>query len=251
MIPRTLRDGGGGAPACGGWLLVALLLLPACSTRPLIERAIRARGGPIVGLTLTSTVDVHQGAPGTWSVGRAFLAPDRYALTIVTTAEPLYELYDGSTARSFVGSAQVSTDAGTRAPLRTHARWTAVMNLDLLTSTDVQLRPLSAAELPSGAREGLQATFADGARYRLGFDARTLLVWAEGPLDLSPFGRGDVTARFGDHRPSGGRLLPFSTSYALGGVAVADERVRAACVDPPQLTSAAFHDPRLLPDCPP
>lgn len=188
--------------------------------------------------------------PGAWQCTRYLLAPDRYGWRIVTAADPIYLLFDGQAARSFVGTAEVAHDTRPDTPLRSHARWTAVANLDALRADGVVLSALPAAELPQGVHEGLAADFPDGARYRLGFDQRTWLVWLQGPLDLSPFSAGEVTARFTDHRRVDGRVLPFAASYAFGPLPIFDESVRAACVDPADLTAASFADPTLLPDCP-
>jgi len=247
---HSLRDRWPPAPARRALLGAVLLILAGCAPRPLLERAIRARGGPLTGLVMRTENRVYAGAPGTWASTRAFLAPDRYAWKIVTAADPHYHLFDGTTVRSFIGTAEVSSDASPNAPLRTHARWTAVVNLDALRAADVVVTPLAPADLPTGVREGLVATFLDGTGYRLGFNDRTLLVWARGPLDFSPVGRGEATARFQDHRRAGRLLLPFATSYFLGTTHVVDEKLVAACVDPPALTPASFTDPTQLPDCP-
>jgi hypothetical protein len=45
-------------------------------------------------------------------------------------------------------------------------------------------------------------------------------------------------------------LLPFAVSYSLGASVIADEKVLAACVDPPTLTASSFTDPDRLPECP-
>jgi len=217
---------------------------------PLLDRALRARGGPLHGLLLRCEADVHRTLPGTWQYSRAFLAPDRYAWVIETSGEPNEALFDGHAVRAFIGVREVGTDTSADAPLRSHARWTAVVSLDVLQSPGVTLSPLPDAERPPEVHEGLRAVLPDGSTYRLGFDRRTLLVWAAGPLDLSPVGGGEVTVRFTDHRRAGGLLLPFAASYAFDGVPIADERVLAACVDPPALTAAAFTDPRRLPACP-
>ena len=201
-------------------------------------------------MVIRAEAQVHAGAPGRWQWTRAFLVPDLYAWKIVTAAEPHYHLYDGATARSFIGSAEVSSDASANAPLRLHTRWTAVTNLDALRAGGVVLAPLPASDLPARAAEGLVVTLPDGTRYRLAFDARTLLVWAQGPLDFSPVAKGDAIARFGDHRRTGGLLLPFSTSYAIGDLRLADETALAICVDPPDLTPESFTDPAQLPECP-
>lgn len=199
---------------------------------------------------MEAEAEVYVGAPGTWRYTRAFLSPGLYGWRIVTADEPISHLFDGTAVHCFIGETLVSCDPSPHAPLRTHARWTAVVNLDALRAPGVAVTPLAAGELPDGIREGLAATFPDGARYRLGFDDRTLLVWAEGPLDLSPVVVGAVTARFADHRPAAHLLLPFAASYRFGADTIVDEKVLAACVDPPDLTAASFGDPRKLPGCP-
>ena len=89
----------------------------------------------------------------------------------------------------------------------------------------------------------------DGSRYRLGFDARDLLVFASGPISLPPVGSGEVVVRFADYRPTRGRLLPFRWDYRFAGQALAEERTLAACVDDPALTPRSFGSPDALPDC--
>jgi hypothetical protein len=220
-----------------------------CAPRPLIARAIEARGGPLTGLVTRNEARVAAGAPGIWEYTRAFLRPDRYAWTIQTSGEPLCHLFDGTLVRSFIGTAEVSIDGSPTAPLRSHARWTAVVNLDALQAPDVRLAPLPGSDRPPGVHEGLIATFPDGAEYRLGFDDRTLLVWARGTLDLFPFGYGLVTARFGERQPAGSLLLPRVADYWLDELPIAAETVLAACVDPPALTPESFTDPARLPDC--
>jgi hypothetical protein len=227
-----------------------LLLVGGCGPTPLLDRAIRARGGALNGVVVNIEDTVYSGESGTWQCMRAFLAPDRFAWKIVTTGDPIYHLFDGATVRCFIGTAEVSSDTRTCAPLRTQARWTAVISLDALRAPDVTLTALSPAELPTGVHEGLVATFADGATYRLGFDQQMLLVWAQGPIDLSPFGKGVITARFGDHRRTGGLFLPYTTAYAIGMARLADERVVSACVGLPGLTVESFTDPTKLPACP-
>ena len=86
----------------------------------MLDRAIHARGGQLHGIVIRAEAQVHTGAPGRWQWTRAFLTPDRYAWKIVTAAEPHYHLYDGTAARSFIGSAEVSSDASPNAPLRSH-----------------------------------------------------------------------------------------------------------------------------------
>lgn len=228
---------------------LALLVLAGCALRPPVERAIAARGGEIHGLVLDAEADVHVGTPGRWEYTRAFLSPERYGWRIFTTAEPLTTLFDGTIVRSFVGTGEVSADTAESAPLRSHARWTAVVTLEALRQADLAIEPLPSAALPAGAREGLIVTFPDGSVYRLGFDADMLLIWAQGPLDLSPLGSGRVTAEFSDFRRTAGLRLPFAATYWMDDLRLADETIRAACVDPADLTPASFTDPDQLPTC--
>jgi hypothetical protein len=227
-----------------------LLLLPGCVAAPLVERAIQARGPGVTGLITTGEARVYVGAPGTWEVSRAYLAPDRYAWKIGTVVDALYLLYDGSVVRSFIGTDELSVDASPNAPLRSHARWTAVVNLDALTWTGTRIAPVPAAALPAGVREGLLLTFADGAAYHLGFDEHDLLVWARGPLNLSPFAAGEITARFANHNRVGSFMVPFAISYALESTPIADERIDTACVNPPAIGAASFTHPKNFPRCP-
>ena len=213
----------------------------------MLERAAQARGGTPRGVVTFSSVRVYAGVPGVWEITRVFLAPEHYAFAITTAGDPIAQIFDGTVVRMFVGSAEVSRDASPQAMLRSHARWTAVVNLSDLEQAVVA--PLAASDLPADVREGLSVRFADGATYRLGFDARTLLVWAQGPIDLAPYGAGVLTAHFSDYRTVAGLRLPFAVSYDLAGMRIADETVQRACVDPPGLIAAAFADPASLPRC--
>jgi len=244
-----VRDHPPRAPAWPATIVATLIIVAGCAPASLLDRAIRARGGPLTAVMLRAEANVHVGFPGRWQYTRAFLLPNRYAWSIETATEPQVHLFDGTTVRSFIGAAEVAEDASPGAPLRSHARWTAVVNLDALHAPGIQLTPLPATALPAGVSEGLSARFPDGQTYRLGFDERTLLVWTEGPLDLWPVAKGIATVRYSDHRATASRLLPFAAAYAIGGRRVAEERVLAACVDPPGLTPASFTDPAHLPDC--
>ncbi|MFN8543673.1 MAG: hypothetical protein U0807_05645 [Candidatus Binatia bacterium] len=237
-------------PARGLLVLGALLAL-GCAPRPLIVQAVRARGGPLHSLVREVDAQVHAGfALGSWEWRTAFMVPDQYAWTIATYAEPNHYLFDGTTMRSFMGVREVAAEAEQAAPLRSHARFTAVVNLDALLLPGVQLAPLAAASLPPGLAMGLEAVFADdGARYRLGFDAGGLLAWASGPLVVPPFGLREATVRFGEFRPTGRWTLPYSAAYSFGGEPLADEHVRAACPDDPRLSADAFRRPGLVPPC--
>ena len=231
-------------------VLAALVLAAGCAPRPLLERAIRARGGPLVNIARQVEADVYRAFPGTWRWHTVYMVPDRYAWTIFTAAEPDHYLFDGTTVRAFIGGRQVSADSDPSAPLRSHARFTAVVNLDALRLPGVRMAPLPEGELPPGASAGLAVVLADdGAQYRLGFDRRGLLVWAEGPVRLPPLGEGRVVARFSDFRRVAGFLVPFRTSYTVGDQPLADERALAVCPADPAVSLESFRTPRLLPDC--
>jgi hypothetical protein len=230
--------------------LVLALLAAGCRPRPLVERAIRARGGALASLARDVEAEVLQGFPGTWRWRTAFMTPDRYAWTIFTAAEPHHYLFDGEAVRAFIGDRAVSADASPGAPLRSHARFTAVANLDALRLPGVQVASLAPAELPPGAVAGLAVVLPDGgAVYRLGFDERTLVVWASGPVRLPPAGDGELIAHFGDFRRTEHLLLPFHTTYAFRGGRLAEERALAVCPNQPGLRSEGFQAPGRLPAC--
>jgi hypothetical protein len=215
-----------------------------------VERAIRARGGPLTSVARQVEAEVYLAFPGTWRWRTVYMVPDRYAWTIFTAAEPNHYLFDGTAVRAFIGTREVSADTDPSAPLRSHARFTAVVNLDALRLPGVRTAPVPQAELPAGASSGLAVVFADdGAQYRLGFDGRALLVWAEGPVRLPPLGQGRVVARFSDFRRVGRYLMPFRTSYVFGDERLADERALAVCPADRGLGIESFRTPRLVPDC--
>lgn len=227
------------------------MLAGACAPRPLLQRALRARGGALESAVRTVEADVHMGFVGRWQWRTAYQLPERYAWTIVTFGEPNHYLFDGTTVRSFIGDSEVSADMDPRAPLRSHARFTAVTNLDALRLPGVQVAPLPAAALPPGCVAGLAAVFADdGARYELGFDERTLLVSAAGPLRLPPLGEGRVTARFADFRRVGGLLLPHRTTYQLSDLPLAEEWATAVCPNDAAVRAETFRNPAMIPSCP-
>jgi len=231
-------------------ILAALVLAAGCAPRPLLERAIRARGGPLASMARQVEAEVYLAFPGTWRWRTVYMVPDRYAWTIFTAAEPDHYLFDGTTVRAFIGGREVSADTDPSAPLRSHARFTAVVNLDALRLPGVRTAPLPQAELPPGSSAGLAVVLADdGSRYRLGFDGRGLLVWAEGPVRLPPLGQGQVVARFSDFRRVAGFLVPFRTSYTFGDERLADERALAVCPADPGVSLESFRAPRLVPDC--
>jgi len=104
--------------------------------------------------------------------------------------------------------------------------------------------------VPPDAVSGLTAVFADdGSRYLLAFDARGLLVHAEGPLSLPPLGSGTVTVRFADFRRARRWRLPFRADYGFAGRPLATERTLSVCPDDPAVTSDAFRTPDALAAC--
>jgi hypothetical protein len=228
-----------------------LLALAGCAPRQPLARAIQARGGPLTGIVREVEAQVARGVPGTWRWRSVFRVPDLYAWTIYTAAEPNHVLFDGATVRTYVGDRLVATEAAATAALPTHARFTAVMSLDALLLPGVRVVPLAPGELPAGAVSGLVALFADGSRYRLGFDAALRLVSLDGPVALPPVGTGLLEARFSDFRRVRGLLLSHATAYVFGGRPLATERTLAVCPDAGGLAPADFRAPGTLPACPP
>lgn len=193
---------------------------------------------------------MYVGFRGRWRCRTAWLPPDHWAWTVYTTTEPNHFLFDGRVARSFAGTQEMAVDAGPETPLRSQARFMAVVHLDALRLPGVSVQPLGPADLPAGASAGLVVVRADdGTRYRLGFDAAGLVVWAEGPVALPPLGAGVLGARFADFRRVGGFRLPFRAAWTLDGAPLADERALAVCPDPVGLGPAAFASPHTLPSC--
>jgi hypothetical protein len=228
----------------------SLAFAVACAPRPLLERAIRARGGALHSIARAAAADVQAPfAAGRWTWRTLFQQPDRYAWSIDTLGEPNHYFFDGDVTRLFIGHREISAGTGWNPPLRSIARYVAVVNLDALLLPAAQVAPLPSAELPPSVADGLLVTFADdGARYRIGFDARTLLVWVAGPVALPPLGEGELVARYADFRPAHGLTLPFRTTYTFRGDALAEERTLAACPNV-DVAPAAFRDPGRIPRC--
>jgi len=249
----SIVTGPGRAPAARASVALALLIMglvvAGCAPRPLLERAARARGGALWSFVRASDVDVQEGFPGAWQWRTAFLAPDRYAWSIVTTTGVDHYLFDGHVVRGFVSGREVAADAAQAAPLRIQARFIAVTSLVPLDAR-ATATPLPTSELPPGVATGVSVVLNDdGSRYRLGFDDRDLLVWATGPFDVPQIGVGELTARYDDYRRVGGMLLPFRIRYELGERPLAVEHVTRACPNDPALTPASFESPERLPAC--
>ena len=246
----------GGAPRANvrRTLLAAMLLaIGGCAMAPrtLLDQAIEARGGPLPGLIRSSEAQVAVGFPGTWRWRTVVAAPDRYAWSIETTGEPTQYLFDGTVARSFVGSALTAQDASPSSAIRSHARFMGVMLLDALRAPGVQVRELPPAEVPSGSAVGLEATFPDtGDRYVIGFDASHLVTSVEGPVLLPPFEQQQVRATLDDTRRVGRYTIAYHTRWLAGGKPLAEERTLDACALKSRPPASAFAKPSALPRCP-
>lgn len=223
-------------------LAAALAGVVACTPRPLVDRMIAARGGAVAGLVRDSDVDVAMGFPGAWQWRTVTALPDRYAWSIVTSDVPHHYLFDGSEARAFVGTALVSEDV-TASALRTHARFVAVANLDVLRLPGVQVAAVDATTI--------EAVFPDrGDRYRIRFDDQQRVTSVEGSIDMSPVAKGKLRADYDDFRTVDARQLPHHIHYTIDDQVLADERVRQTCILPNGAPASAFTSPTALPDCP-
>lgn len=229
-------------------VLVALALLLGCQALPsgprtesaasadcsaLLERAIAARGGPLRGFRKSVEARVYLGFPGTWHLDTVFLVPEYYRWTVHTTGESDHYIWNGKVMLSCAGGALVATDASARAPLRSHARWTAVAHLDALRLGNPPPR------LRCGPYS-LDATFDDGAAHHLRFDERLRVVEARGPISLPPLGDGTLVARFGDFRRFGSVLVAGRVSYFFRGQHAFDERVLSFVPNDPAITPELF-----------
>jgi len=230
------------------WWPVVLSLVVACAPRPVLERAIAARGGPMAGLIRRSDVRVTMGEQGAWQWRTVAALPERYAWSIVTNDLPNHYLFDGSVVRGFVGSRAVSADASPEAALRTHARFAAVANLDVLRLPGILVRVTATSE-PSGTR--LDVVFTDrDDRYEVWLDADDLVRRVAGPIDLSPLARGRLLATYDDFARVAGRRIARQIRYQVDGNVLADEHVTSACVLVESPPATAFASPAGLPECP-
>ena len=202
----------------------------------------------MAGLIRESDVRVTMGEPGAWQWRTVAALPERYAWSIVTNDLPNHYLFDGAVVRAFVGARSVSADASPQAALRTHARFVAVANLDLLRVAGAPVRVTPFAE-PSGTR--LEVVFTDrDDRYEVWLDGDDLVRRVEGPIDLAPLVRGRLVATYDDFAPVDGRRLARQIRYEVDGNALAQERVTGACVLAEPLPATVFASPAGLPACP-
>lgn len=197
-----------------------------------------------------SDVDVYAGFPGHWRWRTVFLAPDRYAWSVETAHDPMHYLFDGTIVRVYLGGALTAEDASPDAPLRSHARVVGVALLDVLRSPGVSVRELGRAEMPPGCRAGLVAAFADPPGvYHVCLDARLRVRRVDGPVDLSPLGRGTVSVRFDDLRRVDGLVFARRARWLLDDQMLADECVTHLCLAPPGLDATSWRAPSALPVC--
>lgn len=227
--------------------LVALLasaVLAAGCTRPLLERAIDARGGAIESVSREATADVEIAFPGRWAWRFDYRTPDLLRWTLDTYGETQSVAFDGRTVHYFLGSARLPSAPETLEGFGTLVRWTAVTTLDaVVDDPGVSVRELAAHELSQGTASGLEVTYADGARYVLHFDADTLLIGAEGPIDVPTIAHGRMRASYADFRVADGFVLPALATYTLDGRPFLRESVTRWIVNDPQLTPASFSGP--------
>lgn len=235
-----------GGLSCGAILVIVLLALwtGGCA-RPLLERAIAARGGALQSLSRASTADVVRGFPGEWAWRFDYRVPDRLRWTIETYGEEQSISYDGTTVRYFLGSAALPEAPAALGDFSSIVRWTSVTTLDALArDPDVALRELSRDELPSGAVAALEVRYrSDGARYVLSFDGADRLVAAEGPIAVPTIATGRMRATYDDFTTTDGYVLPRVGDYTIDGAPFFRENVRLWVPNDPRLGPASFAGP--------
>jgi hypothetical protein len=228
--------------------VAVLATASACVPPAPRDRVSGARRAP--GIVRDSDALVHAGFPGPWRWRTVYAAPDRYAWSVETTGEPTHYLFDGRTARAFVGSALASEDSSPGAALRSHVRFMSVLFLDALDAPGVRVREVPPADGPAGAVMAFEAVFGDPEeRYVVWLDAERRAAAVEGRVALPPFGHPLVRVVASDHRTIRGVAVPFRLVWTADGKPLADERVRAACLLRTPPPAAAFTRPGALPAC--
>lgn len=229
------------------WLLMFLLhaLAGASCARPLLERAIAARGGPLQSLSRASTAEVVRGFPGEWAWRFDYRVPDLLRWTIETYGETQSVSFDGRAVRYFLGSAPLPMSPAALGDFASIVRWTSVTTLDALAvDDDVVLRELRVGELPAGATSALEVRYrSDGARYLLSFDAADRLVAAEGPVVVPTIAAGRLRAAYSGFATEAGFLLPTTGEYTIDGQPFFRETVRRWLPNDPRLVPASFAAP--------
>jgi len=220
---------------------ISLVALAGCAANA-VERSIAARGGPLPVALRQVEATVYQGFPGTWTWEIAQRRPDFVRWTIHTYGEEQSYVFDGRRVLLFLGSASMPVTGDAARNFRTQARWLAVTGLDVLRDgNQVAWEEVPPAEVPAGAARGLRVRYLDdGSTYLLWFDARDLLVAAEGEVAVPPIGAGRLHADFSDFAATGGFTLPRAGRYTLGGAPLMEERILAWTPNDPRVTEASF-----------
>jgi hypothetical protein len=247
-MTASLRRGAGGVVrscvvvTCAA----AVLAAPGCS-RPLLQRAIAARGGALTSLSREANAEVHEGFPGSWAWRFDYRVPDSLRWTIETYGEEQSIAYDGRTVRYYLGEAAIGNAPAALGDFRSEVRWMAVTTLDAVAgNAALTSRELTRDELPPGVVSGLAVTYRDdGARYALYFDDDDLLVAAEGPVAVPTIASGRMHAVFSDFRDTAGYLLPYRGRYTIDARPLFDEQVVRYVPNDPALTAASFRGPPL------
>jgi len=222
-----------------------LVAVGAGCSRPLLERAIAARGGSLTSLSRDDEADVHAGFPGSWTWRFDYRVPDLLRWTLETYGDEQSVAYDGTAVSFFLGSARLAEAPPALADFRSQVRWLAVTTLDALSRrADVEVRELAPSELPAGFASGLAVTYRDdGARYALYFDADDLLVAAEGPIILPTIASGQMHAAYSEFGVADGYRLPYRGRYTLDAQPFFDEKVVRYLPNDPRLTPESFRGP--------
>ena len=196
--------------------------------RPLLERAIDARGGSIERIERSADGIVHVGLPGRWRWRLVFQPPERMRFTLITAGEDQQWVTDGRTASTLLGSTVVSSEPLADSEALSIVRWVAVVHLDALRDPALfRTRELAHEELPEGRAAGLLVETVTGPAlgYRLLFDRQLRLVEVFGPLTVPAIASGRVHAELSDFRQVDGRWLPFRVRYGLDGTPFLEEQV--------------------------
>src|SRR5258708_770275 len=85
-----------------------LVAVGAGCSRPLLERAIAARGGPLTSLSRDVEADVQAGFPGSWTWRFDYRVPDLLRWTLETYGDEQSVAYDGKDVHFFLGSARLA-----------------------------------------------------------------------------------------------------------------------------------------------
>lgn len=211
-----------------------LALTSVGCARTIVDRAIRARGGELVGVTREVNARVYQGMPGDWSWELAYRAPRDLRWTLHTWGEEQSYVFADGRAIYTLGTARLPVPAGADESMLTQSRWLAVTSLDVLRQpTEASWRELPAAALPPAAVAGIEVRLRDGdTPYRLFFDAADRLIAAEGEISMPPIGSGLLRAHYQSFRDVDGYRLPYRIVYELDGKPFFDEEVVRYVVEP-------------------